>query len=178
MSLDLAVLVFRHTSGADYAYANVHDAVGDADWMRKLAFAEHHRRDRMVVRGTVAGRYVDVDGEGDVTGSDAVHGAEAGAAAGALLGPPGFAAGMVAGAAIGGLEQARSVPEFHSALVDELRTEVPKGGSAVVLLADPAAVQTMIAAFTEEKGTLVRHHLSDEASQVLEDSVRDAPPAA
>src|SRR5881275_1980366 len=110
--------------------------------MHKLAFAEHHRHDRMVIRGTVAGRYVDVDGEGDVTGKKAVHGAEAGAAAGALLGPLGVAAGMTAGVAIGGLRQARSVPEFHSALVDELRAEVPKGGSAVVLLAAPEAVES------------------------------------
>jgi hypothetical protein len=48
----------------------------------------------------------------------------------------------------------------------------------VVLLADPTAVQAMIDAFTGEKGALVRHHLSDEASEVLEDAVRDAPPAA
>jgi uncharacterized membrane protein len=107
-----------------------------------------------------------------------VHGAEAGAAAGFVLGPPGFAAGMVAGAAIGGLLQARSVPEFHSALVDELRTEVPKGGSAVVLLDEPDGVEAMIAAFADEKGALVRHYLTEEGSRVLEDAVRDAPPAA
>ncbi len=178
MSLDLAVLVFPHTSGADYAYSNVRDAVGEADWMRTLAFAEHHRHHRMVIRGTIAGRYVDLDDEGDVTGSHTVHGTEAGAALGALLGPAGLAAGMAAGAAIGGIRQARSAPEFHSALVDELRTDVPEGRSAVVMLAYPAVVQTMIDAFTNEKGALVRHHLSDEESQVLEEAVRDAPPAA
>src|SRR3954470_21148373 len=113
MSLDIAVLVFRHTSGADHAYANVHDVVGDAGWMHKLAFAEHHGNDRMVIRGTIAGHYVDVDGEGDVTGSKAVHGAEAGAAAGALLGPPGMAAGMVAGVAVRGPRQARAGPRGH-----------------------------------------------------------------
>ena len=178
MSLDLALLVFHRTEGADYAYSNVHDAVGEVPWTGEIAFAEHHRHDRMVVRGTIAGHYVDVDGEGDVTGKRAVHGAEAGAAAGALLGPPGFAAGMVAGAAVGGLTQARSVPEFHSARVDELRSEVPQGHSAVVLLAPPGEVDEMVAAFGGEEGTLVRHYLSPEAAKVLEDAVSGSPPAA
>jgi uncharacterized membrane protein len=178
MSLDLAVLVFHRTEGAELAYSNVHDAVGQVPWEGEIAFAEHHRHGRIVVRGTIAGRYVDVDGEGDVTGKRAAHGAEAGAIAGVPLGPPGMAVGMVAGAALGGLSQARSVPEFHSALIDELRKEVPQGQSAIVLLGAPADVEAMLGAFEEEKGSLVRHHLSPEAAQVLKDAVSESPPAA
>src|SRR4051812_5950606 len=93
MSHDIAVLSFPHASGAEHAYARVQQAAGDADWTHKVAFAEHHRHDRMVIRGTVADHYVDIDGEGDVTGSKAVHGLEVGGAAGLLLGPAGLAVG-------------------------------------------------------------------------------------
>jgi hypothetical protein len=59
MSLDLALAVFPHIEGADHAYADVLDAVGDVPWVHEIALVEHHRRDRLVIRGTFAGRYVD-----------------------------------------------------------------------------------------------------------------------
>jgi len=42
------------------------DAAGQASddpWAKEVAFVEHHRRDRIVVRGTFAGHYVDADDE-------------------------------------------------------------------------------------------------------------------
>src|SRR4051794_28061684 len=58
-----------------HAYADVHDALGDRAWMLKIAFAERHKHHRLVLRGTIAGRYVDIDDEGDATNASAVHGA-------------------------------------------------------------------------------------------------------
>jgi hypothetical protein len=56
-ALDLAVVTFAHIEGADHAYADVLDEVDQAPWMREITFVEHHGHDRIVVRGTFAGRY-------------------------------------------------------------------------------------------------------------------------
>jgi hypothetical protein len=60
MSLDLAPLVFHHI--------------------------EHHRHDRIVVRGTFAGRYVDRDERGDVISKRTAEGALTGAMVGCVEG--------------------------------------------------------------------------------------------
>ena len=145
MSLDLALLVCPRLEGAEHAYADVLDEVGDAPWVHEIAFVEHHRHDRVVVRGTFAGRYVDIDDEGDVIGKRTAEGALTGAIVGALFGPPGFAAGLVGGGAIGGLAEASHVPELHGTFFDEIRADVPEGSSAIVLLAAPEHVGAMVA---------------------------------
>jgi hypothetical protein len=102
MSLDLALMVFGHPEGAERAYADLRGVSVDAPWVHEIAFAEHHRHDRIVVRGTFAGRYLDLDDQGDVIGKRTTEGALTGAVAGAFFGPAGFAAGLVAGGAAGG----------------------------------------------------------------------------
>ncbi|WCB95160.1 hypothetical protein DSM104299_03903 [Baekduia alba] len=56
---ELAVLTFDGCNGAERAYAGVRGPADGAAWTRDLAFAECHRHGRVVVRGTVGGRYVD-----------------------------------------------------------------------------------------------------------------------
>jgi hypothetical protein len=55
---ELAVLTFDGRNGAERAYAGVRGSA-NAAWSRDLAFTECHRHGRVVVRGTVGGRYVD-----------------------------------------------------------------------------------------------------------------------
>jgi len=80
--LDLAVIVFKHAEGADHAYADVLSERGDAPCVHEIAFVEHHRHDRLVVRGTSAGRHVNYDEEGDLIGKRTAGGALTGAVAG------------------------------------------------------------------------------------------------
>ena len=126
------------------------------------------------MRGTFAGRYVDVDEQGDVIGKRTAEGALTGAVVGAFFGPPGFAVGLVAGGTAGGLRQADHVPHLHDAFLDEVRAEVPERSSAVLLLASPEHVDAMVAAF-EGRGRPVRHHLSPQAAQALEGAVAGSP---
>jgi uncharacterized membrane protein len=175
MSLDLALEVFPHIEGADHAYADAIERVGDVPWIREVAVVEHHHRDRIVVRGTFAGRYVDVQDENDVIGKRTAEGAITGALVGAAFGPPGLAAGLVGGGVVGGAAQA-DVPERHDALFDEVRADVPQGSSAVVLLAAPEHVDAMAAAFEGRGGELVRRHLSAESARALQDAVAGSPP--
>jgi uncharacterized membrane protein len=178
MSLDLALMIFDRVEGAERAYSDVLGAAHDAPWVHEIAFVEHHRHDRIVVRGTFAGRYVDLDDQGDVIGRRTAEGALTGAVAGAFFGPPGFAAGIVVGGAAGGLSESEDAPHLHDALVDDVRSEVPEKSSAVLLLASPEHADAMVAAFDGSAGRLVRHHLSPDAAQALESAVAGRPPAA
>jgi uncharacterized membrane protein len=179
MDLELALVVFRHVDDADHAYADAREGGGDAAWLREAAIVEHHRRDRIVVRGSMAGHYVDADDEGDVVGKKTVEGALTGALAGAVFGPAGMAAGLAMGGTAGGVAQSESAPHMHGALFDEVRADVPAKASAIVLLAAPEHVDQMVAALEGRRhGRLIRRRLSDETASALKDAVAAQPPLA
>ena len=65
---DLAVVSFDGLGTAERAYGRVRDRAPGAAWTREVALVERHRHGRLVVRGTFAGRYLDV---GDAGGHEA-----------------------------------------------------------------------------------------------------------
>ena len=175
MSLDLTLIVFDHVGGAERAYAEVLGASAASPWVHEIAFVEHHRHDRIVVRGTFAGRYVDVDDDADVViGKRTAEGALTGAIAGVLFGPAGLAVGLVVGAGAGSVGDDPQA-HLHDALIEEVRAEVPEKSSAIVLLASPEHADAMVAAFDGHRGRLIRHRLSPEGAQVLESAVVGRP---
>ena len=127
-------MVFDHVEGAEKAYADVLGASASAPWVHEIAFVEHHRHDRIVVRGTVAGRYVDVDEQGDVIGKRTAEGALTGAVVGVFFGPPGLAIGLVAGGTAGGLSRGRARPPSSR----RLPRRRPCGGSREIVRGAPA----------------------------------------
>lgn len=175
--LDLALLTFPHTAGAEHAYSDIRQRAAGQPWLEEIAFVEHHGHDRLVLRGTVAGHYLDVDDHGDMIGPRAAKGALTGAAVGLVFGPPGIAVGLTAGATAGAVSESDAAPRVHDVFFDEVRAEVPEGSSALVLVAPPEHVDQMAAAFPEQ-GALVRHHLTPEQSQALLASLADDPAAA
>ena len=82
-------MVFEHTGGAEEAYSRAPRSVDGVAWADQVAFVEHHRRNRIIVRGTFAGRYVDADDEEEFIGKKTAEGAIAGGAVGVLFGPAG-----------------------------------------------------------------------------------------
>jgi uncharacterized membrane protein len=176
--MDFALMVFEHTGGAERAYGHAMTTESGEPWAQEIAFIEHHRRDRIVVRGTFAGHYVDADDEGEFIGPKTAEGAVAGAAAGLLFGPAGLAVGIVGGGMAGGVAGEHSGPRLRSALFDELRNEVPRGSSAVILMAAPEDVDAMVSALEEYDGRLARHHLASEELQALRSAVAGSPSAA
>jgi uncharacterized membrane protein len=175
---DFALVVFNHTGGAEQAYSRAPRSVGGVAWAEEIAFVEHHRRNRIVVRGTFAGRYVDADDEQEFTGQKTAEGALAGGAAGLLFGPAGLAAGLVGGGLAGGVAQNASSPRLRSAFFDEVRREVPEGSSAVVMLAPAEHVDAMIKALEGLGGQPARHHLTEPEARALENAVAGDPEAA
>src|SRR4051812_50053836 len=157
--MDAGVIAFRHIEGADHAFASAEERTPGASWLQKAAFVEVHRNGRIVVRGTIAGHYVDIDDEGDLIGGDTARGAAIGVLAGLALGPPGWAEGLVGGGLAGGLEQASHIPRLKGPGFDEIRKDVPESSSAVAVDAASADGAPMDTAFPPTPGPLTRDHL-------------------
>jgi hypothetical protein len=175
---DIATLTFHHTEGAEHAYSDVAPRAGGAAWTREVVFVESHSRGRLVMRGTFAGRYLEVDDVGDAIGKQTGEGAVAGGVLGLALGPPGIAVGLVAGGTIGGEIHAEENTRPTGELFDEVRAAVPEGHSAILAYAPAADIDEMIAAFGDRPERVARHTPSSAEEQALLAAVRDAPPAA
>ncbi len=176
MALELAILTFEHIDGAEETFA--HLAPIRAPWRQELAFVARHRNGRITVRGTFAGHYLDISDRGDVIGRDTAIGALTGAVIGAAFGPPGFAAGLVAGASIGGYVESGHAQVLEGELFEQIRVHVDRGHSAVMLLAETEHVDAMVAAFGDRGGHPYRRVLSPDAVEVLTRAVVGSPVAA
>jgi uncharacterized membrane protein len=175
---ELAVLTFDHIEGAERAYADARGRANDAPWLHEVVFVECHRHGRIVVRGTFAGHYLDVDDVADAIGHDTAVGAVAGAVVGLAFGPPGFAAGLVAGGIAGGVhESAVHTPQESGALFDEIRRDIPEGSSGIVALVSAEDSAALIEALHERAVRLTHHRLSNAEAAALQAAVAQAPPA-
>jgi uncharacterized membrane protein len=178
MSLDVALVSFPAQHGAISAFAT---SPNDAAWRQEVAFVERHHNGRVSVRGTFAGHYVDVDESDHTSEPGTVEGAMTGALVGAIfgLGPPGAAFGFVIGGAVGAVVgKPTEVEAEPETLVDELRAAVPKGGSAVVLLAAPGHVDALLAELAGTDGEVTRRSLSAAQSAALERELKATPIAS
>jgi uncharacterized membrane protein len=178
MRLDAGLVAFKSQHGAVSAFSA--DST-DAPWRHEVAFVEHLHNGRVVVKGTFAGHYVDVEESDHVSDTGAAEGALTGTLVGAIfgLGFPGAAFGFVFGGTVGAVFGRPSESESEpKPLIDELREAVPTGGSAVVLFASPEHVDAMIAALSGSGGEITRRSLSDEQTAALESLLRAAPQAS
>jgi uncharacterized membrane protein len=171
------VATFGGVYGAERAFAKARERSPAADWLRQSAFVEVHHHGRVVIRGTVLGHYVDVDGEGDVIGDDTATGAIAGALAGFAFGPAAFATGLVGGATIGGVVEASHVPNLDGPGLDAVREQVPEGSSAVVVISGAEDVRAMSDALAGAADKFTHYRLSPEAEAELRSALTEAPAA-
>ena len=177
--MDAAVIAFGHVEKAEHEFRSVLERTPRAPWLSEIAFIEVHHRGRIVVRGTIAGRYVDILDQGDLIGRDTAIGAVVGVVAGlAFGGPPGLAIGLVIGGTVGGFREARHIPALEGPAFDEIRADVPENSSAVVIVAGERDVDAMVSAFGATAGQLTRYRLSPQAYAQLEAAVASFPPAA
>lgn len=181
MSLDLALIAFSGEPAASSVFGAMRDQVGsDAPWTHEVAIVEHYHNNRMSIRGTFAGHYVDVN-EGDhVSQTGAAKGALTGALVGAVfLGPLGFALGLGLGGDIGSqVGHPTDVEPEPVDLVEDLRAAVPRGDSAIALLAAAEHVDAMLSSLPEHEGSVLRRTLTDAQVAGILASVGATPPAS
>jgi uncharacterized membrane protein len=180
MNLEFALVRFEGGSSGTETFVDARDRCdADAPWTRQVGLIEHHHNGHLVLRGTFAGHYVDVDEALHVSEQGTAAGFAAGAVVGALLGPVGLAAGMVAGAMIG--SQVGEPSETDSEprlLVDQLRAAVPRSGSAIVLIAAACDVDEMLTAIGDSGGEVIRETLTADQAAALQASLSATPAAS
>ena len=148
---DLTVLAFARADGAERAFGDVcSPSPGGTPWARDLAFVECHHRGRIVVRGTFAGHWVDVEDVAASAREGTTEGAVAETVAGVAFGPPAFAGHLAAGG---------SAAE-RAALLDTVRAALPEQSSGIVALATAPDADAMITAFDDRATRVSRHRLS------------------
>lgn len=180
MELDLALLSFDGVNAAVEAFSAARDRSSGERWTSEVGFVEHHGSGDLVLRGTFAGHYVDVDEALHVSERGAAEGAVIGAAIGTILGGPlGLAVGTAAGGTIGSqVGEPTETDAEPEALAERLRAAVPPSGSAIVLIAGPNDVDEMVAAIGETGGQLMRRALTAEEAGALKASLGAAPDAS
>jgi uncharacterized membrane protein len=178
VKLEVAIARFEGENSAVNAYSAVKTGQASAPrWTSEVGFVEHHHNGRLLLRGTFAGHYLDVDESEHISETGAGAGALAGGLVGALLGPAGIALGLVVGGAAGSQASDASVAEAEPrALAERLRATVPRSSSALVLIASPEDVTDMLVAVGESATGVLREHLTDEQSAQLQASLGAAPP--
>ncbi len=180
MSFEFALARFHGEGTAVQSYAAAKERPGpDQAWTRQVGFVERHHNGRLLLRGTFAGHYLDVD-EGDrASQTGAGAGAVVGGLVGALLGPAGIALGLIigggTGAQLGAATDTEAEPE---ALAEQLRAAVPRSSSAIVLIASSADVEEMVASLGDTVQELTRRNLTPEQEAALEASLGMAPRAS
>jgi uncharacterized membrane protein len=196
VGLDVAVVRFDGEGTAVRRYADAKDRSDtEARWAREVGFVERHKHGHLLLRGTFAGHYVDVDESDHVSQKGAGEGAVAGGLVGVLLGPAGIAvgggllgvllgpAGIAVGLTVGGIvgSQAGKVSDSEAEprlLADQLRDAVPRASSAIVLIAAAPDVDEMLAAMGEGGQSVTRRTLTADETARLEDALSAAPPAS
>ena len=175
--MDAGVATFAGIHGAEHAFTTARDRNPEADWLRQSAFVEVHRDGRVVIRGTVLGRYVDVADVGDVIGDATALAAIAGALPAFAFGPPAVATGLIGGATIGGVVEAIHAPRLDGPGLDAVREQVPQGSSAVVVISETDDIRAMADALASAASTFTQYRLSEAAEAELRSALADTPAA-
>jgi uncharacterized membrane protein len=177
--MDLGLIAFDGVNTAAEAFADARERSGTSGWQEQVGLVEHRDGGQLVLRGSFAGHYVDVDERAHASEEGASKGWRIGALIGLLLGPAGVASGSVLGTVIGSQEgEADETERAPTVLVDKLRSAVPASGSAVVLVADAAAVDEMLSAFELRGGEVTRRTLTADELAVLNTGLDETPTAA
>lgn len=184
-SLELAVVRFDGENTAVESYTRARDTVpyrasaARPAWTHDVGFVERHKDGRLLLRGTFAGHYLDVD-EGDALSQrGGGEGAATGGLIGVLAGPPGIAVGLVVGAIAGShLAKPDEVEAEPELVATRIRDAVPPSASALVMIAPSAEVDELMSAIGDEAAGTTRRPLSDGEAEAIEASLDGAPPAA
>jgi uncharacterized membrane protein len=177
VDLDFGLARFEGDNTASKRFAEARDRAGPgARWAREIGLVEHHHNGRLLLRGTFAGHYVDVDETDHVSQKGGGEGAVAGGLVGVLGGPPGIAVGLVLGGIIGSQAGAPSETEEEPELLAaRLREALPRSNSAIVLIAPAQDVDEMMRAVGDSAEHQFRQTLTAEQAAALEASLSSAP---
>jgi uncharacterized membrane protein len=181
-TLEVALVRFDGEGTAVQRFADARDAIprtsaAQPRWIRDVGFIERHHNGRLLLRGTFAGHYVDVDESDTFSQKGAGEGAVAGGLLGVLVGPPGIAVGLVLGAVVGARralpdEEVEPEPEAVTARIREM---VPPSSSAIVMIAAPPEVDELLDAIGDRAADTLRRVLAEDEIAEIGAALSTAP---
>jgi uncharacterized membrane protein len=167
LGFELIVLRFPEPDGASHALTALQANRPHRRWVEEAAVVERHGSGRVSIRGTYAGYDSGGIAESDDTKAGIAFGALGGGVIGLIGGPLGILIGLVAGGALGGvIASVRGGDTSEGAVFDKIRRQLPRGSSALMLLAEAKAIHEA-ATFGVGEADQVRQALpDDEVEQV------------
>ena len=167
MSSEVIMLKFDDTYGAQKAMSAIR-ALTELDyaWLEDVAIVERHQSGRVSTHTT----------HGSVA-AGAAWGGLTGLLVGLLFPPLGFLAVWAGGMAIGaGIEKATKENGLPKGFLDQVKTELTKGTSALILFGATGDTAEMAKAFDKYHPTsIVRESISDETVESLKQTLDAAP---
>ncbi len=174
MALKLGVVIHSGSGRAAevlHGYQVLHPE--DDGWSYNVGIIERHNSGRVSIYGAVGSdEFWDDEGAKPLFGLSA--GGVTGALIGALAGPAGMAVGGAVGSALGGLVGAADEEVNDQPVLDVIRSKLPKGSSALVLLADEGNVDRLIAAVGKNAREVYQQSVRDELRGRLDEALREA----
>jgi hypothetical protein len=163
--MKLCILKFKKADHAEEALTKLANAQGDQDpWLHEVGVIKRPLIGRISIRAT----YGDSPElrEGDIASKLTEAGKWTGYLVGSLAGP--------LHARFGALKAKRAVAPTAKNIeklllgTDDIKDLLPRGSSALVLVATPERCDQMAELFSASKPEVIRHDLGDEAQQLLE----------
>jgi uncharacterized membrane protein len=165
--MEICILKFPETNGAQDALKEVIDAQGDRNpWLHEIGVVSRPLVGRVKVAAAFPDGQSKIFREGDLSDLASDLGGATGYFLSLLAGPLGpmigaIKASTLAGAAASGAE----AKLFH---LDELKKALPRESSALVLIADTKTCDAMVEMFNEYDPQVVRREVADELRKRLE----------
>lgn len=176
MELELVVLRFAEPDTASRALSALQsDPMTRRGWLEEAAVLERSGSGRVSIRGTYAGYDSGGIAESDATKTGVAVGAIGGGLIGLVAGPLGILAGFVGGGVVGGAVGSRLGRDTsESAVFEKIKTGLPPGSSALMLLVDTPTVDEVIATFAVTGAELTRQPLAWEEVEEVQRLILDA----
>ncbi len=153
--MELIITVYNDTEQARRTLSDIKQAGGEGNFEIKNA---------AVLVKDEKGRVRTDETEDVKAGHGALFGAVTGALIGLLAGPAGAITGAIAGAATGGVTASMVAMGFSDDQLAELRTSMPAGSSALVVLIEHKWVEKLVEELENRQGKLFRHEVAPDFS--------------
>ena len=165
MPVQMAAVAFDGTHTAEKELSDLRTSRSDP-WLNDVAVVEHHKGGRYSGTGP---EYADPD---RVDAGIAI-GSGTGLLLGMIGGPLGLVFGATAGAALGGAAGSSAPPAFDP-LVAEVKDALPRGTSALILLAEEPTTAKLVSAVGSTGRQVVRQELTNDQLAELRQAARSA----
>jgi uncharacterized membrane protein len=165
--MEVCILKFKSTDGADDALKEVVNAQADRNpWLHEVGVVRRPLLGRISIRATFTDDQATEVREGDIAARVANAGSMTGYAIGSLVGPLHADMAMMEGELRA--QQAGKALEKQLLRTDEIKSALPRGSSALVLIAEPDINDQLVKLFANWSPEVIRRDVAQEVQKRLE----------